>query len=175
MYLFKSTFFSLTLAAFFSRSQTAEAAAGNVDPGFSGSMNGPVYSTAIQRDGKIIIGGGFTATGGGLRNGIARLNGNGDLDLGFNPNVNSEVLTTAIQGNGQIVIGGSFTLVCGEERNNVARLNPGGTLDPGFNPDVDNQVNSMVIEVSIHRVRRLCVWVFIGRSRTRTGRRMVMG
>ena len=50
---------------------------GTVDNTFvkgSGVNGGDVYTTALQNDGKIIIGGNFTAYDGTIRNGIARLN-----------------------------------------------------------------------------------------------------
>ncbi|WP_238542254.1 delta-60 repeat domain-containing protein, partial [Cecembia lonarensis] len=44
-----------------------------------------VYTTAIQADGKIIIGGGFSQYNGVAINRIARLNPDGSLDTDFNP------------------------------------------------------------------------------------------
>ena len=40
---------------------------------------------ALQPDGKVLIGGGFTTVNGTNRSGIARLNANGSLDSSFNP------------------------------------------------------------------------------------------
>ncbi|MGD9579454.1 MAG: delta-60 repeat domain-containing protein, partial [Syntrophorhabdus sp.] len=53
--------------------------------GFNPNANGCVYSIAVQPDGKVLVGGGFTTIGGGTRNYIARLNADGSLDTGFNP------------------------------------------------------------------------------------------
>ena len=54
--------------------------------GFDPDANGEVYSLAVQSDGKILMGGFFTAIGGETRNYIARLNPDGSLDTAFNPN-----------------------------------------------------------------------------------------
>ena len=43
-------------------------------------------ATAVQPDGKILIGGFFTSVLGVTRNNIARLNTDGTLDMAFNPN-----------------------------------------------------------------------------------------
>ena len=52
--------------------------------------NGQINSTAVQADGKIIIGGQFTTYNGTGRNRIARLNADGSLDSGFDPGTGSE-------------------------------------------------------------------------------------
>ena len=49
-----------------------------------------VYATAVQPDGKILIGGSFTTVLGVARNNIARLNTDGTLDTAFNPNANGD-------------------------------------------------------------------------------------
>ncbi len=98
--------------------------------------NSTVITTAIQNDGKIIIGGDFTSYNGTTRNRIARLNTDGTLDATFNPGsgANSYIYTTAIQSDGKIIIGGDFTSYNGTPRNRIARLNTDGTLDATFNP-----------------------------------------
>lgn len=53
------------------------------DPGLG--ANGPIYALARQADGRILVGGDFTALGGEPRNCIARLNTDGTLDNTFNP------------------------------------------------------------------------------------------
>ena len=46
---------------------------GELDPAYKVSVDNVVTSLALQSDGKIIVGGGFSAIGGVARNGIARL------------------------------------------------------------------------------------------------------
>jgi uncharacterized delta-60 repeat protein len=111
---------------------------GSLDASFNPGTgaNGMVWTTSIQSDGKIIIGGNFTSYNGVARNRIARLNADGSLDASFNPGTgaNSAVWTTAIQADGKIIIGGDFTSYNGVVRNRIARLNTDGSLDPSFNP-----------------------------------------
>ena len=111
---------------------------GTLDATFNNGtgVNGTVFTTAIQSDGEIIIGGVFNSYNGITRSQIARLNANGTLDANFNigTGTDSIVSTTAIQSDGKIIIGGSFTSFNGTVRNRIARLNSDGTLDATFNP-----------------------------------------
>ncbi len=113
---------------------------------FNPDVNDNIFSTAIQSDGKILLGGNFTTVGGVTRNRIARLNSDGTLDTGFNPNANSVVNAIAIQSDGKILIGGDFTTIGGTTRNRIARLNSDGTLDTGFNPNANSVVNAIAIQ-----------------------------
>jgi uncharacterized delta-60 repeat protein len=102
-----------------------------------------VRTTAVQADGKIIIGGEFTSYNGTSRNYIARLNADGSLDATFNPGTgaNNFVSTTALQTDGKIIIGGDFTSYNGTPRNYIARLNTDGSLDTSFNPGTGANIN----------------------------------
>ncbi len=121
-------------------------ASGDADPAFDPNVSAVVYSTAIQPDGRIVIGGDFFFVGGVQRNGIARLNANGSLDPAFNPNVNGVVYTAAVLVDGKIVIGGDFTSVGGVTRNGIARLNPDGSVDPAFNPNSNDALFGMAVQ-----------------------------
>src|SRR5207253_189938 len=68
-----------------------------------------VLATAVQLDGKILIGGSFTTVLSVARNNIARLNTDGTLDTAFNPNANNDVYAIAVQTDGKILAGGYFT------------------------------------------------------------------
>ena len=130
-----------------------------------------VRSTAIQSDGKIIVGGDFTSYNGTARNFIARLNADGTLDGTFNPGTgaNDAIATTAIQGDGKIIIVGLFTSYNGTSRNRIARLNADGTLDGTFNPGTgaDNYVRALAIQSDEHIVigGRFTSYGGIGRTR----------
>ena len=108
----------------------------NPGTGVSGSSTTRVLTSAIQSDGKIIIGGEFNSYNGTARNNIARLNADGSIDLTFNPGTgaNEQVYTIAIQSDGKIIIGGEFYSYNGTARNAIARLNADGSLDATFNP-----------------------------------------
>jgi uncharacterized delta-60 repeat protein len=61
---------------------------GSLDGNFGAgqaSSNDSVMATAVQSDGKIVIGGNFTNYHGKARNRVARLNADGTLDTSFNP------------------------------------------------------------------------------------------
>jgi uncharacterized delta-60 repeat protein len=112
--------------------------------------NGPVYTTAVQSDGKIIIGGDFSTYNGTARNRIARLSADGSLDATFNPGTGASnfVYTTAVQSDGKIIIGGDFFTYNGTARNYIARLNADGSLDATFNPGTgaDNRVYTTALQ-----------------------------
>ena len=98
--------------------------------------NFDVFTSALQPDGKIIIGGFFTTCNGTESHRIARLNEDGTLDTSFNSGIgaNHYVWTCVLQPDGKIIIGGNFTSYNGAARNYIARLNSDGTLDASFNP-----------------------------------------
>ena len=108
---------------------------GSFNPG-SGVDGWPflVSSVAVQGDGRILIGGGFTTFNETNRNGIARLNSDGSLDSAFNAGTNlgggyTRVLSIVVQPDGKLLVGGSFTNGHG---NGILRLNANGSLDPSF-------------------------------------------
>ncbi len=119
---------------------------GGFNPGTGGSSDPTVYSLAVQADGKVLVGGGFTTLGGQTRNYIGRLNPNGTLDTAFNPGANGRVNSLAVQADGKILVGGWFTTLGGQTRNRIARLNENGSLDTGFNPGANDRVYSLAVQ-----------------------------
>src|SRR5438477_10967224 len=65
----------------------SHAAAGDLDLSFDAgsSLDGAPSAIAIQRDGKIVIGGGFSTVAGLTRHRIARLDTDGTADATFDP------------------------------------------------------------------------------------------
>ena len=104
------------------------------DPGQGASHS--VTATAVQSDGKIIIGGFFTTYDGTPINRIVRLHTDGSLDTSFNPGsgANDFVDAISVQDDGKILIGGTFNMFNGTPRGGIARLNTDGSLDTSFNP-----------------------------------------
>ncbi|MCW5555255.1 MAG: hypothetical protein KIS67_24225 [Verrucomicrobiae bacterium] len=111
---------------------------GSLDNTFSASIaafDEGIYSIAVQPDGKVLIGGGFTVVNGTNRVGIARLNTNGSLDTSFDPGTGAYgVYAIALQPDGRVLIAGGFQAVNGTNRNHVARLHANGSLDGSFDP-----------------------------------------
>ncbi|HVW20936.1 MAG TPA: delta-60 repeat domain-containing protein [Opitutaceae bacterium] len=125
---------------------------GTLDTNFAPNPSSTVNCMALQRDGKIVIGGSFfqilpqgTASGAQV-NHIARLNTDGSVDLLFDPSTNGTVQALVVQNDGKIVMGGNFSqvfanaAVATSTRNNMARVNPDGTLDATFNPDGSGRI-----------------------------------
>jgi uncharacterized delta-60 repeat protein len=100
----------------------------------SGNLDGRVYSTAVQTDGKILISGNFDRVDGQPRTHLARLHADGSLDTTFNPAINDIVTCMVVQTDGKIVLSGLFTEVNGQACAHVARLNSDGSRDTGFTP-----------------------------------------
>ena len=112
-----------------------------------------MFSIAVQTDGKIVAGGGFTTLTPNdkalvvTRNGVARLETDGGVDQTLNLNAAGlSVNAIAVQPDGKTLIGGNFDTVLGAVRSNIARLNPDGTLDQEFVPDADDTVYSIAVQ-----------------------------
>jgi uncharacterized delta-60 repeat protein len=109
---------------------------GQVDSSFkSGSgANQAIYTVAVLPDGKILIGGEFTAFNGVPRSRLARLNPDGSLDASFTVEADGPVFSILVQDDGKMVVGGLFTEIDGAEFNRLVRLNSDGTIDSSFIP-----------------------------------------
>ncbi|MFA5265886.1 MAG: putative Ig domain-containing protein, partial [Opitutaceae bacterium] len=121
---------------------------GTLDTGFDPGLNGEVYSMAIQSDGKVVVGGGFTtiapnaATTATTKYFLARLKTDGTLDTDFAVDPpNSYVNQVAIDdNNGSILVAGQFLQIGTESKRYVARLTSTGAIDATFKPDVNAPV-----------------------------------
>jgi uncharacterized delta-60 repeat protein len=128
---------------------------GSLDSGF----HSPIFDSAtisdmglaLQPDGKILLGGGFTVVDGITNGGIVRLNTNGFVDTSFVPgkggigvagwNTNlppilndlKTVVAIVLQKDGKIVLAGQFATFDNLIVNCITRLNSDGSLDPTFN------------------------------------------
>ncbi|MFA5366457.1 MAG: hypothetical protein WC333_00840 [Dehalococcoidia bacterium] len=116
----------------------------------SGSgFNHNVWSTAIQNDGKILVGGTFNSYSGVTANGIIRLNTNGSVDNTFNGGggFNNEVHSIVVQNDNKILIGGIFTSYSGVTANRIIRLNTNGNIDNTFNSGTGFNTNVRSIAI----------------------------
>jgi uncharacterized delta-60 repeat protein len=127
---------------------------GTFNPG--SGVNGAVHAVAVQADGKLVIGGEFTAFNGIPRSNLARLNADGSLDTTFTPgSITGRVEALVIQSDGKVVIGGEFSSVGGIARRSLARLNPDGSVDTGFVAETD--ANGIVYALALRSDGRLLV------------------
>lgn len=123
---------------------------GSLDFSFDPNVNGPIRAMILQPDGKILVGGDFSAVQPNgsstavTRHMVARFNTDGSLDTGFDPNVAGSLTPTvqalALQPNGQVIIGGMFATVGGAAHKNLARVSAAGVVDATYTPAPNNIV-----------------------------------
>jgi len=105
------------------------------------------FSTTVQRDGKILVGGNFETVGGGARPNLTRFNANGTLDTEFNPAPDGSVLAIVQQPDGRLLVAGDFANIAGTGRVRLARLEESGAIDGSFVPPAfDDEVRSIALE-----------------------------
>ena len=144
-----SLILTFVLAATFSSTAFG---AGEVDTSFTasvfGNLNGIVYVTEFQSDGKILIGGQFTEVQGYAASGLARLNADGTVDTTFNApdfvshstntgqfTVGGDIYGIAVQPDGKILVGGNIYIGTFDNtgvKMGIRRLNADGSLDSTF-------------------------------------------
>ena len=112
--------------------------------------NNRVQSLALQPDGKVLIGGDFTAVNGLVRNGLARLTTTGSVDVAFDPGVGFDgtVNALAVRPDGKVFAGGEFRNVAGQPRSHVAMLSALGIVEVNFNTAVgaDDSVFGLALQ-----------------------------
>jgi uncharacterized delta-60 repeat protein/LPXTG-motif cell wall-anchored protein len=95
-------------------------------------------ATAVQPDGKILVGGGFSGF-------LRRFNADGTVDTAFNTNASAVVTNTVfgigVQSDGKIIVVGGTQSVSGF----VKRLNADGTSDTAFNTNVGTTYNTTLM------------------------------
>ena len=109
------------------------------DSAFNPPANNTIFATAVQTDGKAIVGGAFTTMNAQTARFLARVNTDGSLDSTFTPNVNGEIFTVAALGDGSVLVGGGFNSIGGATRQDLARVATNGVAD-SFNPSPNNYV-----------------------------------
>jgi len=108
---------------------------------------------ALQRDGRILLGGLFTNFSGVARIGLVRLEPNGKVELSFAPGggpTNSfgpDVKIIHVLRGGKILIAGNFTHYAGVPRAGLARLLSNGTLDASFDSgEIGGQIRAIAVQ-----------------------------
>jgi len=116
---------------------------GSLDTEFMKNLGSGLYGDpwsvrciALQRDGKILVGGWFTHVNGVSRRRIARIHTDGTRDDSFEARFPDQTAVYAISESEdhKILVGGHFSEVNGLPRKELARLNADGSLDTGFDP-----------------------------------------
>ena len=101
-----------------------------------------VYDFELLPEGKVLMGGDFTAVQGSTYGRLARLNADGTVDTSFvNPAFNADVQCVARLPDGKILVGGNFT----SPRQRFARLNEDGSLDTAFTLNASGSVLRMKV------------------------------
>jgi uncharacterized delta-60 repeat protein len=97
---------------------------------------GEVLAIAVQKDGKVVIGGAFSSVNGVPRQNLARLNPDGSVDPGFISEAvlgpNGPVAALLLLPDGGIVAGGNFSSAGNLVRTDLVKFLPDGTADPKF-------------------------------------------
>jgi uncharacterized delta-60 repeat protein len=114
---------------------------GSVDTTFNASLNttntGVAYALLVQKDGRIVLGGGFTTVNGQPCTNLARLSPDGSPDPAFSASsgaIDGSVYALSLQSDGKLIMGGAFRNILGQPRIAIARLYPDGSLDPDYSP-----------------------------------------
>lgn len=106
---------------------------------WTGSTNTPAsFCSAIQPDGKILVGGQFNVVSGNSYSRICRVNSNGTLDTSFNVGTgfNNGVTSITIQPDGKLLCTGFFETYSGFSSSGIIRLNADGSVDTTFTSPV---------------------------------------
>lgn len=113
------------------------------------NINGNRTTYAVQKDGKVLVGGHFTVYNGFSRNRVVRLNQDGLVDTSFVllNGADNSVNKIVVQPNGKILIGGTFATFNAERFNKIVRLNEDGTLDTTFK--YTNHIQFNVLDISL--------------------------
>ncbi len=140
-------------------------AAGELDPTFSaaayGTSTGTVYAVEKQADGKILVGGYFSAANSTAASSLIRLNPDGSVDPSFNTQnlfnalgIGASVWSIAVQADGKIIVGGHFFNPVGVPQPGIRRLNTDGSLDTGFTPFIVAS-GSIIYDIEIQNDGRI--------------------
>ena len=87
-------------------------------------FNSPIFAILAQSDGKVVVGGSFTAFDGQSMNRLARLRGDGSWDASFDVGAGATdtINTLAAQADGKLLAGGNFARFNNLSRGYLARV-----------------------------------------------------
>jgi uncharacterized delta-60 repeat protein len=126
---------------------------GKMDTTFrtSTAVNGEVNVLALQSDGKVLVGGAFTAYKGHTSKNLARVMPNGEYDstfkVGTGPNDGSSISAIQILPDGKIIVAGDFSQYNGVSIKRIIRVNQDGSLDTTFKtPNLGSSLLNAVVQ-----------------------------
>lgn len=111
-----------------------------VVPGTGSGQLSYFQAFALQPNGKLVVAGTYTPTGGTAIRTLTRLEATGAMDATFtgstfgNTTTFGSLNSLVVQPDGKILVGGRFSDYGGTPRPDLARLNTDGSLDAGFVP-----------------------------------------
>ncbi|TCZ63463.1 delta-60 repeat domain-containing protein [Flaviaesturariibacter aridisoli] len=114
-------------------------------------FNQIVYSTYVQSDNKVLVGGQFSTYNGQAAMRLLRLNSDGTRDETFNSGGSGLIGTVYCitqLSTGKYLVAGTITSYNGTARNSIIRLNADGTLDVAFDAGVgaNNSVKAILVQ-----------------------------
>jgi len=121
---------------------------------FDATADSYIYATAIQPDGKVLVGGVFTNLAGQAHSGLGRFTADGSLDTNFVAEAAGDsvlVNSLVVQSDGRILVGGRFTMLSGQACTNLGRLRADGSFDSSFASGTDFDVEGL-IELPDHKL-----------------------
>lgn len=126
---------------------------GTIDPSFNPENSGAnnlIKTTALQTDGRIILGGNFTKYNDISNNRIVRIFSNGQIDNSFNigDGFNGQVYALAIQPDQKVIVAGAFAKYNGVNTGKIVRLLADGSKDLDFNIGLgaDGTIEALIIQ-----------------------------
>lgn len=133
----------------------------SIDSSFLNNLSGPngiVNAVLVQDNGRILLGGTFTAVNGLTRNYLARLATDGTLDTAFSASASANapvvaLAQTYVNGQRKLLAAGGFTTIAAQSRVGLVRFNDDGTLDSAFNANAI--LNGPVSSVAVYPANSL--------------------
>ena len=131
---------------------------GSLDMSFDPNTDKTVLSLALQSNGQIVVGGGFStlqpngSASPTTRSCAARINSDGSLDTTWDPEPNGSVSTILVLPTQEVVLGGEFVTVQPNGSTGaiqcdfVARLNPDGSLELNFVINPLESVSALAVQ-----------------------------
>ncbi len=127
----------------------------------AGASGGNIGVVVPLGDGRVVIGGSFTAVGPAGNNtaraNLALLETNGTANATFNPAPDGQVMAVVRDGSGGFLVGGFFNNIGGQARKSFARLNSDGSLDATFLANLGAGPNQAVYDVALQADGKILV------------------